>query len=76
MSGGVGHCEQHDQVFKRSVARLKCCVPVVTGGDVHISVSGTQVEFGEDGGSAQLANRITDEWKGVAIFGVMRLRLL
>ena len=45
----------------------KGCLPLMAIFDLHIVVSPTNVEFGEDFGISQFVDKIRDEGKGVSV---------
>ena len=49
-SGGVGESEEHNCGFEQSLVGNEGCLPLVTVLDLHVVVSPTNVELGEDFG--------------------------
>lgn len=65
--GGVGETEGHDKGFEVAVASAESGFPLVTLLDSYEVVGPTEVEFGEDLGTAEAVDGLSNEGKGSSV---------
>ncbi|KAF9799044.1 hypothetical protein IEO21_10626 [Rhodonia placenta] len=66
--GGIGEAEEHHQGFIQFPVSHKGRLPLVTGFDPDIVISPSDIELGEERGTAELIHHLGDQRQGVAIF--------
>ena len=65
--GAVGHAKEHCQRFEQASIGPESCLPLISGLDVDVVETPTNVQLGEVSGSTELRYEFRDQWKGVLI---------
>jgi len=71
--GAVGHAKEHYQGFKQVSIGPEGCLPLVSGLDMDVVETPTDIQLGEISGSAELQYEFGDEWEGVLILDRHRI---
>jgi len=64
----VGHSEEHHERFEEAVVDVEGRFPFISGLDMYIIETPSDIKFCEVPGSAELGDEFGDERKGVPIF--------
>jgi len=69
LEGGqaVSHAKEHYQGFEQALIGLEGCLSLVSGLDVDIVETPTNIQLGEVSGSTELRYKFGDKWKEVLI---------
>jgi len=60
----VGHTKEHYQGFEQASIGLEGCLPLVSGLNMDVVETPTDIQLGEVSGSAELRYEFGDEWEG------------
>jgi len=77
--GTVGHSEEHHERFEEAAIGMEGCLPFVSGLDMYIIETPSDVKFCEVLGSVELGDKFGDEGEGVSVldgYGVQRAIVL
>jgi len=77
--GTVGHSEEHYKGFKEATIGMEGCLPFVSGLDLYIIETPSDIKLGEVLGSVELGDEFRDEGEGVPVLdgdGVQRAIVL